>query len=59
MLRFKLESSKINWEEGVKVRGLHVSGYFLSFVELGEFIVMCSVCLVPVALFSRRTSGSM
>lgn len=27
-------------------------GYFLSFVELCKFIAICSMCLVPSALFS-------
>ena len=37
---------------------LCVSRYFLTFVELCKFIIICSVCLVSVALFSMRTSGS-
>lgn len=47
-------------EEGVKKGGgLLVSGYFLSFAELGKIIAINSVCLIPSALSPMRTSGSL
>lgn len=54
----KLRDQRLIRAEGVKMGFWHVSGYFLASVELCDFLKICSVCLVLVALFSMRISGS-